>query len=85
MSALPKRVLDDPIARRWAALYDASAPGYRWDQRHVETRLSEAMALLKRVGGGYGPKQFGAYWPAMATAAEGGASSADPRCGSPPR
>ena len=81
MSALPKRVLDDPIARRWAALYDAAAPGFRWDQRHVEVRLCEAMTLLKRVGGSYGPKQFGTAWPAMAAAIEashGGSSDDDP-------
>jgi hypothetical protein len=66
MAALPGRVLADPIARRWAALYDAAGPGYRWDQVAVEGRLGEAMALLKRVGGAYGPKEFGSAWPIIA-------------------
>lgn len=68
MANLPKIVLGDPIARRWAALYDASAEGYRWDQGNVERRLVDAIGLLGRVGGAYGPKEFGGAWPAMADA-----------------
>jgi hypothetical protein len=67
---MPKVVMRDTIARRWVAVWDAAPAASRWDQKAVEQRLEEAMVLLRRVGGPYGPKEFGTSWPAIAEAIE---------------
>lgn len=64
MGDLPQRVLDDPIARSWAEVYDAADPAFRWEPGYVDERLVEAARLMERVVRADIPG-LSRYWPGI--------------------
>lgn len=59
----PKTILEDPIARAWAAAYDAAPEAHAWGPEDVEARLIDAMRLVGLSVGRVGPAREGSGMP----------------------
>lgn len=54
---------DDPVVRRYNAVYDAAPAECRWTEPLVKARLLEAQTVFRTASGRIGPKQYGTAMP----------------------
>ena len=69
LSDLPKRLVEDPIARTWATEFRrreiAGETHSLWLPVMVDERIVDAVRLVQKIGGPVGPKVLGRGWPAV--------------------